>query len=70
MTTTLPFAVGMVTLLAPLLIPLPLGNVRVVNTPLPYSTVVSNPSKLIVAMLPIPDTLATATLLAVFAKLA
>ena len=39
------------------------------NTPLPNNTFELEPSKLITAMLPIPLTLATATLFAVLAKL-
>ena len=38
------------------------------NTPLPYNMSVALPFKLTVAMLPIPDTFATATLLAVVAN--
>ena len=64
---TLPFATGIFTLLVPLLIPLPLGILIVANTPLPNNTCVLELFKLIVAILPIPTTLATATLLAMFA---
>ena len=38
------------------------------NTPLPYSTLLALPSKLTVAMFPIPTTLATATWFATFAN--
>ena len=40
------------------------------NIPLPYKMLPALPSKLIVAMLPIPDTLDTATLFAMLETLA
>ena len=44
------------------------GTAGVTNVPLPANTVVPSPFKSIVAMLPIPLTLATATLFAVAAN--
>jgi hypothetical protein len=58
---TFPPLVAIFTLLVPLLIVVPLGMLIVANTPLPYNTLLLEPSKLIVAMLPIPVTFATAT---------
>ena len=53
------------TLLVPLVIDAGVGMTNPLNTPLPYKTLLALPSLLMVAILPIPDTLATATLLAV-----
>ena len=47
---------------------MPLPPADAANIPLPYNIVDAFPSKLIVAILPIPDTLATATAFAVAAK--
>ena len=63
----LPFAVSMFTLLFPLLILAPPPPAAGANTPLPYNTLLVLPVKLTVAILPIPTTLATATLFAVAA---
>ena len=57
-----PFAAGIAILLVPLASTLDDGIE--LNTPLPSNTLLLLPSKLIVAMLPIPLTLATATLFA------
>ena len=64
-TNILPPDVEAFILLVPLAIDVPLGVAP--NTPLPYNTVEAFPFKLTVAILPIPDTLATATAFAVVA---
>ena len=65
---TLPSTVGTVTVEVPLAMPELAATAA--NTPLPYNTLLVLPVKLIEAMLPAPDTFASATANAVLATLA